>query len=243
MPRKPAWLKMPFLEALEYFQKKVALPADNVSALQAEYHDFAFVVSGLTRADLLQDMKILVERAIAEGTDLEDFKRGFDRAIGRRGWQPKEDKDKRLYTILDTNVRRAYAAGRYQQATQPAILENRPYWIWKHRDSVVPRPNHLALDNKAIPADHPFWKVAVPSCAFGCRCTFFTANERLLEKMGAEILKNPPDPNEVAEKGFRRAPGTTPIEQRKDVLKTGMERQSPEMRKQIRKELKKKGVL
>ncbi|WP_099066503.1 phage minor head protein [Nostoc linckia] len=156
-----AWLSQPFKEAIAYFRKKVIIPTQRWDEFTAQNHDFAFTVAGLTKADLLEDVRWLVDKAISEGNDYETFKSQFRRLIGRKGWHPN---DKRIYTILDTNSRRAYAAGRYEQATNPDMLQRRPYWVWKHRDSVVPRPNHLALDNKAIAANHPFWKVALPSC-------------------------------------------------------------------------------
>jgi hypothetical protein len=228
----PAWLSQPFKEAIAYFRKKIVIPTQRWDEFTAQNHDFAFTVSGLTKADLLEDVRWLVDKAISEGNDHETFKNQFKRLIGRKGWQPN---DKRIYTILDTNSRRAYAAGRYEQATNPEILQSRPYWVWKHRDSVVPRPNHLALDNKAIAANHPFWKVATPACAFGCRCSFFSANERLLNRIGAQILANPPDPKTIADPSFQRAPGLDPEADRQDVLEQGLARLSPDIAEQMRR--------
>ncbi len=240
MPRVPDWLKQPFAEALEHQKEKVALPADTVSGLEAEYHDFAFVVSGLTRADLVSDMKWLTEKAIEEGMSFEDFQRQFDRLIGRKGWQPgntEKAKSTRLYTILDTNVRRSHAAGRIRQARDPELLNRRPYWMWKWRDSVQPRPNHQALDGKVFLASDRFWDIATPPCAFGCRCSFFALSERDLRRMG-KTVEQPPDPNTIAEPGFRRAPGTAPVEERQEILSKGLARQSPEVRQAAEEELR-----
>ncbi|MBN3946427.1 MAG: DUF1073 domain-containing protein [Nostoc sp. NMS7] len=232
--KAPAWLSQPFKQAIAYFRKKVIIPTQRWDEFTAQNHDFAFTVSGLTRGDLLSDVRWLVDQAISKGNDLETFTSQFKRLVGRKGWKPS---DKRIYTILDTNSRRAYAAGRYEQATSPDMLERRPYWVWKHRDSVIPRPNHLALDNKAIPANHPFWKVAFPSCAFGCRCSAFTANERMLRRIGAQILDNPPDPKTIAETGFQRAPGLAPDEDREDVLQQGLQRLSPDIAQKARNDV------
>lgn len=222
----PSWLSQKFSEAIAYFRKKVVIPTQRWDEFTAQNHDFAFTVAGLTKADLLEDVRWLVDQAISEGNDYETFKSQFRRLVGRKGWQPN---DKRIYTILDTNARRAYAAGRYQQVTNPDILEKRPFLVWKHRDSIIPRPNHLALDNKAIPTTDPFWKVAFPMCAWGCRCTAFSANQQMLNRIGAQILTNPPDPKTIAEAGFQRAPGLNPDEDREDVLKQGLARLSPDI--------------
>ena len=227
------WLRQPFQEAIAYFRRKVIIPTQRWDEFTAQNHDFAFTVSGLTRADLLSDVRWLVDQAISEGNDIETFTSQFRRLIGRKGWKPN---DKRIYTILDTNSRRAYAAGRYEQATNPDMLERRPYWVWKHRDSVIPRPNHLALDNKAIAASNPFWKVALPSCAWGCRCSFFSANERMLQRIGAQILNNPPDPKTIADPSFQRAPGLAPDEDRDDVLQEGLQRFSPDIAQKVKQD-------
>ena len=226
----PDWFKQTFEEQLAYFRSKFIFTTKSWKDFKAEQHDVAFTISGLTRGDLLEDAKWLVDKAITNGDDVETFKRQFKRLIGRKGWQAD---DNRIYTILDTNSRRSYAAGRWQQAMTPEIMQRRPYLVWVHRDSVVPRPNHLALNNKAIRSDHPFWKVAFPTCAFGCRCTAFTANERMLNRMGATILDNPPDPMTVAEQGFQRAAGSMPEAERQEIIDSTLARLSPEIREKV----------
>ena len=230
----PEWFKQTFAEQLAYFRSKFTFTTKSWKDFKSEQHDVAFTISGLTRGDLLEDAKWLVDKAITNGDDIETFKRQFKRLIGRKGWQAN---DNRIYTILDTNSRRSYAAGRWQQAMKPEIMQRRPYLVWVHRDSVVPRPNHLALNNKAIRSDHPFWKVAFPACAFGCRCTAFTANERMLNRMGATILDNPPDPMTIAEQGFQRAAGSMPEVEKQEIIDSTLARLSPEIREKVDREV------
>ena len=241
MPKIPDWLKEGFEEAIAYQSNKIALPADTLKDLEAEYHDFAFVVSGLTRADLASDLLWLIERALSEGLSLEQFTQQFDRLIGRKGWQPEGDKQSRLYTILDTNTRRAHAAGRLKQMREPSVLDKRPYWMWQWRDSVQPRPNHKALNGKVFLASDPFWDVAFCPCGYGCRCTVFDLSERDMKRLG-KVVSTPPDPKTIADKGFRRAPGTALEKDRAEILREGLKRQSPAIRKAAETELKKQGV-
>lgn len=241
MPKIPDWLKLSFQEALSHQSEKIALPAEEIDRLAAEYHDFAFVVAGLARADLSSDLLWLIEHAIADGTSVEDFKQQFDRLIGRKGWQPSGNKNSRLYTIFDTNIRRAQAAGKIKQARSPEMLQRRPYWMWMWRDSVQPRPHHQALNGKVFLASHKFWDVATPPCAYNCRCSFFALSDRDLERLGKKV-EEPPDPYTIAEPGFQRAPGINPKADRKDILKQGLSRQSPKIRKLATAELKKQGV-
>ena len=232
--RIPEWFKQKFEEQLLYFRRKLIIPTLTWKDFDAEQHDVAFTIAGLTRGDLLEDARYLVDKAIDEGNDIETFKRQFKRLIGRKGWKAN---DSRLYTILDTNSRRSYAAGRYQQAMSPTVMRTRPYLVWIHRDSVVPRENHLALNNKAIPSNHKFWKVAFPTCAYGCRCTAFTANERMLNRMGATILNNPPDPYTIAEKGFQRSAGSMPEKERQEIVENTLARFSPAIAAKVKSRL------
>lgn len=235
----PDWLKLKFGEQIKYFRRKVNIPTTRWNEFTAQMHDYAFTVANLTKADLLSDARWLVNKAIEDGNDIETFKKQFTRLIGRKGWQAS---DQRMYIILNTNVRRSYAAGRYEQATKPEILKTRPYWVWKHRDSVVPRPNHKALNNKAIRADHPFWKIATPSCAYGCRCTFFTANQRTIKTMGYQILEQPPDPMTIAETGFQRAAGSNISKDINDLVSRSRQKLTPELNNSVSSSLKKEGI-
>lgn len=240
MSPPPEYLRLPFEEAIAYMALKLALPTESIKKLTAEYHNFTFVVSGLTRAELVEDVKFLVDEAIAKGTDLETFKKQFNRLIGRKGWNPGESRQK---LIMETNVRRAYSAGRHQQMSNPGLIKRRPYRQWRHGDSVVPRPNHLALHNKVFDATDPFWDVVGAGCVgFGCKCKVFSLSGRDLKRMGLTVSK-PPDPYTIAEQGFQRAPGTVPQRDRADILKDGLARLSPELQNKVKADLQNRGIL
>ncbi len=249
MPRRPDYLRLPPQEAIAYFRQKIPIPTEKWDQFEAEQHDFAYTVAGLTRADLLAALQWLIDGAIADGTSFDDFVSQFRRSIARRGWSPepltasKEElrTSYRMRTLFETPIRRAYAAGRYKQQTAPEMVKRRPYFQWKHRDSIVPRPEHLALHNKVFPATHSFFKVAFPSCNWGCKCTCFSLSERQLKQMGLRV-EEPPDPNMIAGKGFRRAPGTTPKRDRQDVLQQGLDRLSPQLKAQVEADLQQRNL-
>ncbi len=122
------------------------------------------------------------------------------------------------------------------------MLNKRPYWMWKWRDSPQPRPNHQALNGKVFLASDPFWDVAFCPCGYGCRCTVFALSERDMKRMN-KTVSTPPDPKTIADPGFRRAAGTSPESEREDILKEGLSRQSPDIQKLAKAELKKAQVL
>ena len=85
MPKKPEYLNLPFDEAISYLRRKINIPTENWKQFAAEQHDFAFSIAGLTKAQLLDDARILVDRAIADGMDLETFKKQFNHLIYKQG--------------------------------------------------------------------------------------------------------------------------------------------------------------
>lgn len=238
------WLQAPFKEAVEHFRQKAAIPTDRWDELTAEQHDAAFTVAGLTKVNLLNDLKWLVGKSIEDGTDIETFKDQFRQLIEKRGWSPKPlpagPSDYRLRIILETNVRRSQAAGRREQMLK--VADRRPYWMWVWRDSPNPRLNHQALDGKVFLATDPFWKVAFPPCGFGCKCGVVTLSAADMKRRGLTVSKAP-DPKSIAQKGFQVAPGSTPKKERGQILREGLKGKSPELRAKVLSQLKAKGVL
>lgn len=201
--RRPPYLKMPFTEAVNSFKGKEILPSFTTTDIPDDYHNWAFMVSGVTRGDLLSSIKWLLERAIEDGTTEEIFHRQFNRLVGRKGWRPNSE---RVQFIFVTNMRSAYSDGRYRQIFDDEALPDTSVLLWRHGDSPSPRPNHLALNNKAIPKNHRFWKIAYPACAYGCKCRAIAITRDFAERRNYEILKNPPDPRTIAEEGWRTNP-------------------------------------
>jgi hypothetical protein len=151
---------LPFDEALRFFRGKANLPTRTWRDLLKEQHDGAFVVAGVTKADLLADLRGAVDKALAEGTTLETFQKSFEGIIARHGWVPEQATAWRAKVILETNLRTAYAAGRHAQLTDPAFLKRNPFWEWRHGGSVHPRPQHLAWDGMVLPASAGSWPTA-----------------------------------------------------------------------------------
>jgi len=73
--------------------------------------------------------------------------------------------------IYRTNLSASYAAGRYAQLTDPALLKSRPYWKYIHNDTVLhPRPLHQSWNGLVLRYDDPFWQSHFPPNGWGCRC-------------------------------------------------------------------------
>lgn len=179
-------INRPFAEQVAFFRRKVNLPTERWDDIREAAHDRAFVVAGAMKADLLEDLRRAVDKAVAEGTTLRTFRQDFREIVARRGWTgwtgegTPEGEAWRTRVIYETNLRTSYAAGRRAQLTDPTVREALPYWRYVHsglaRD---PRPDHLAWSDAGLtlPADHPFWDTHYPPNGWGCRCRVVAVRE------------------------------------------------------------------
>lgn len=180
-----AYGSLPFKEQIAFFRAKKNVLTERWTDLWQEEHDHAFMVAGANRIDLLIDLREAVDRAIAEGTGLEAFRRDFDQIVAKYGWDYTGGRNWRTRVIYETNLRTSYAAGRYAQLQR--LKKVRPYWRYRHSDSVQhPRPLHLAWNGLVLHADDPWWQTHYPPNGWGCQCTVEALNERDLQRLGKD---------------------------------------------------------
>jgi hypothetical protein len=177
----------PFDEAIAYFRGKLNLPTRAWTDLWEGMHARAFTVAGAMKAELLEDLRQAVDRAIADGGTLAQFRQDFDAIVEKHGWAYRGGRAWRTRVIYETNLRTAYQAGRYKQLTDPEMLKSRPFWRYEHSDFVAhPRPEHLAWDGLVLPANHPWFQTHFPPNGWGCRCRIHAENARTLKRLGKE---------------------------------------------------------
>lgn len=174
---------LPFSEQIDFFRSKLNLPTASWMDIYTREHDYAFVVAGANRNALVQDFRQAVEKAIVDGTTLEDFRKDFDRIVTSHGWSYNGSRNWRSQVIYDTNLNSSYNAGRYAQ--QQAISEDRPYWRYIHSDAVVnPRIQHVLWNGMVLRSDDPFWGAHYPPNGWGCHCRVRSLGPRDLERLG-----------------------------------------------------------
>ncbi len=176
-PRGDGRFNTPFQEQLDFFRQKLNLPTQRYDDILGAAHDRAFVVAGAMKADLLSDLRESIDQAIAEGNSIQQFRREFQHITEKHGWldytgsDSKKGRDWRTRIIYRTNLATSYAAGRYQQLTDPELLKRRPYWKYIHNDSVRhPRPLHVSWNGRVLKHDDPWWTSHFPPNGWGCRC-------------------------------------------------------------------------
>lgn len=179
MPELAGTFRRPFAEQVAAFRLRLGdlVPTARWDDIRRSGHDRAFMVAGATKADLLADLAAAVDKAIAEGTGFEAFKKDFRALVERHGWHgwTGEGTEKgeawRMRTIYRTNMRTTYMAGRLAQ-----LLEGRfKYWVYRHSGALEPREHHLAWDRLILEAGHPFWQTHYPPNGWGCGCDVYGA--------------------------------------------------------------------
>ena len=201
---------------------------------QAE-HDRAFMVAGAQKAELLADLAAAVDKAIAKGTTLEEFRRDFAAAVKTHNWHgwagetTEKGRAWRTKLIYRTNLSTSYAAGRFAQLKEAGFT----HWVYLHGNAREPRLQHLAWDGLILPADHPFWASHYPPNGWGCTCHVAGArSERGALRLGGKTDVSLADgwdaplaktgAPEGIDKGWGYAPGAT-VADTVNALRTKLE--------------------
>ena len=149
---------------------------------------------------MLEDFQTVVDDAVTSGLpfkgwlDKNDvyhpgFLDRFDEIVKKHGWDHKGGREWRARVIYETNLKSAYAAGRYSQMTDLATLKVYPYWQYVHakeRIPVTPRPQHVAWDGLILRANDPWWQTYYPPNGWKCGCGVRPVSQAKLERLGKD---------------------------------------------------------
>jgi len=154
---------LPMAEAVKFWADKIQLGPKEFARLSSEAKVRAFAVSQIAKGEELDSVYKAIEKAIAQGTTLEQFKKDCAGIFERRGWTGK--RAWRVDNIFRTNIQTAYAAGQYkQQWDERHILE---IWMYSAVRDKLTRPTHYAMSGRCWPAEHPIWRTWYPPNGFG----------------------------------------------------------------------------
>lgn len=170
--------------AIAWFRDRVPLGADEYAGLIEAERAYAMTIAGVAQADLVADVYDALERAVRDGTTLEEFQAEVgDRLVAAWGGSVANP-PARLETIFRTNVQSAYGRGRYRQMRAPAVKRERPYWLFDgvedDRQSEICEP----LSGTIRPADDPWWASHQPPLHFNCRSTVQALSPEEAEEEG-----------------------------------------------------------
>lgn len=181
---------VPFKEAIDFYKAKVNLPTRAWTDLWEGMHARAFVVAGAVKADLVADFHDAVNRAIAEGRTLADFRKDFDAIVAAHGWSYNGSRGWRSAVIYNVNMRMAHASGRWAQVQR--VKARRPYLRYVDAHDTRVRPQHHDWNGTVLPVDDSWWSTHYPPNGWNCRCTTQSLSERDLQRYGYQVSEAPP---------------------------------------------------
>lgn len=183
---RSAFTSMP--AAVRFFRRKVNVPTVRWDDLKHGQHAHGFMVAGAAKIDLLNALRAAVDAAVANGETIEQFRARFAEIQARTGFLSDRGPKYlawRTRVIFDTNLRTSQMAGRYAFLTDPDVLQQMPYWEYRHHTISNPRLDHRAWNGLILPASHPWWRVHFPPNGWGCNCDVLGVSRRKLKQLRA----------------------------------------------------------
>ena len=196
---------LPPREAVEFFRQKGYRMAFAWQDMPAQEHAAAFTVAKAMRLDVLKEIRGATDRAIAEGTTFQDFRRTLGPQLQDKGWWGKREmvdpvtgetvnaqlgSDARLRKIFDTNVSTAYSEGQSERIQRN--IELFPYLQYLRSSSEHPRLSHAPLPAASCVQTIPGGKRTCRS-RHGAASAVLQLTARQVSQMGLEVSEAPPE--------------------------------------------------
>ena len=193
-------------EALDYFRGRDLRPGFSFRDVWLYEHAYAFTVAKAMEMDLLADIRAEIDRAIAEGRTLAQFRKDLTPILQKKGWWGKKDlrdpktgkiaraqlgSPNRLRTIYRANLRAARAAGQWDRAQR--TKKTHPYFLYELGPSKKHRDQHVAWAGTILPVDDPWWDDHFPPNGWGCKCRVRQISAREAERRGGATARPPRD--------------------------------------------------
>ena len=191
-------------EALDYLRRKRLHPAFSYRDVWNDEHAHAFTVAKAMQMDVLGDIHTAVTAAIRDGQTFRDFQKRLAPILQAKGWWGKKTmidpatgevkpvqlgSRRRLETIYRTNLRSAYAYGKWQRGQASSA---HTHILYLNGPSANHREQHQAWHGTLLPKDDSFWNTHFPPNGWGCKCYTRFVTERTARRLEREGVVNPP---------------------------------------------------
>lgn len=201
----PVLAPLPPTEAVAFFRGKGLLESFAWQDVWQEEHAKAFTVAKAMRRDILQDIYEALDRALADGTTVEQFKKELTPILQAKGWWGRQEmadpltgeirnvqlgSSRRLDLIAQVNMRSSYAAGQWERIERTKA--SLPFLLYDAVQDGRTRPEHRAWDGTILPVDDPWWDTHYPPCGWRCRCGVIQLTAGMLERRGLTVTDTPP---------------------------------------------------
>ncbi|MGH7840800.1 MAG: phage minor head protein, partial [Candidatus Binataceae bacterium] len=160
---------LPPEDAVNYFRAKGFKLGFDWRDVWQDEHARAFTVAKAMTVDLLEDIRDVVDQAIANGIAFEDFRDNLEPILRARGWWGRQlmtdpltgaarevqlGSVRRLGIIYDTNLRTSLSAGTWNQIQR--TKDELPYLRYVD-PAANPRPEHLDWSGTVLRANDDWW--------------------------------------------------------------------------------------
>jgi hypothetical protein len=191
-------------EAIKFFRSKGLAKSFAWQDIVTRQHDYFFTIAKMMDRSLLEEMQSIIAQVFEEGVSPNQIAREMRNRLAAAGWWGRQEQvdpltgetqtvqlgsTRRVRTIIDTNLRTAYSAGRTER--QERVKAAFPIGVYKSRKDGRERDEHGAWHDTALPLDHAWWDTHTGPCDWGCRCKRLTMNEGQAKRRGLDWTKNP----------------------------------------------------
>lgn len=115
-------LDLPFDEAINFFRQKINIKTQVWTDVYAAAHSRAFMVAGAATDALLDDFRREIQKALEEGTTIEEFRQSFDAIVEKHGWDYRGKRNWRTRIIFDTNLRKLLVPSALEGAARKLLI-------------------------------------------------------------------------------------------------------------------------
>ena len=191
-------------EALDYFRGRDLRPGFSFRDVWLAEHAHAFTVAKAMEMDLLADIRAEIDKALAEGRTLRQFREDLTPILQRKGWWGKKamtdpltgkvvraqlGSPRRLRTIYRSNLRAARAAGQWDRAQR--TKQTHPYLLYELGPGKEHRDRHAVWAGTLLPVDDPWWDDHFPPNGWDCRCRVRQVSRAAAERRGGPTPRPP----------------------------------------------------
>ena len=191
-----------FDEAVAYFSKKKLVPSSDYREIWHLMHARSFTVARSAGFDFLGDIQGALLKATKGQSNFEIFKAEMEPLLRKKGWfqslgmdsvgtADTRRRNRRLWTIYNTNMKTTVSAGRWAQAQR---LQNNGvdmYFEYIQTTSENARSEHLLWVGTILPMTHTFWNKAYPPNGWGCKCSVATHTKYSLQSKKLQVTNAP----------------------------------------------------
>lgn len=192
-------------EAIRHFRAKGVHVGWDWQDTEAGLHLRSFTLAKAARLDVLTAIRAAMDKSISEGKSFRAFRDLLEPRLVSLGWWGQKiqtDPDtgrkrvvqlgspRRLRTIWQTNLRTAYAHGRWERIQR--LKREMPFLRYVAVEDGRTRPEHLAWHGVVLQVDDTWWHTHYPPNGWNCRCTVMQLSHSALERYGYQVTGSRP---------------------------------------------------